>query len=38
MPPSEPAKLKWSQARAAKNAGAQAWQNGNPAVPAQADA
>jgi hypothetical protein len=38
VPPSELAKMKWGQARAAVNAGAQAWQNGNPAVPAQGDA
>ena len=38
VPPSELAKTKWGQARAAMSAGAQAWQNGNPAVPAQADA
>jgi hypothetical protein len=37
VPPSELARMKWGQARAAMNAGAQAWQNGNPAVPAQAD-
>jgi hypothetical protein len=30
-PPSELAKLKWAQARAAAKAGASAWQNGSPA-------
>jgi hypothetical protein len=38
VPPSELARLKWTQAKAAMNAGAQAWQNGNPAVPAAGDA
>ena len=38
VPPSELARLKWTQAKAAMNAGAQAWQNGNPAVPARGDA
>ena len=37
VPPSELAKMKWGQARAAMSAGAQAWQNGNPAVPAPGD-
>ena len=37
VPPSELARIKWTQAKAAMSAGAQAWQNGNPAVPAQAD-
>ncbi len=32
--PSELARIKWSQARAAMSAGAQAWQNGTQAVPA----
>ena len=36
--PSELARIKWSQARAAVNAGTQAWQNGNQVVPAQTDA
>ena len=36
--PSELARLKWTQAKAAMSAGAQAWQNGNPAVPAPGDA
>jgi hypothetical protein len=31
VPPSELAKLKWAQARAAAGAGATAWQNGRPA-------
>lgn len=31
VPPSELAKLKWAQARAAAAAGAGAWQNGTPA-------
>jgi hypothetical protein len=34
VPPSELAKLKWAQARAAAAAGAGAWQNGPPARPA----
>jgi hypothetical protein len=34
VPPSELAKLKWAQARAAAAAGAAAWQNGRPARPA----
>ena len=38
VPPSELARIKWTQAKTAMNAGAQAWQNGNPAVPAQGDA
>ena len=38
VPPSELARIKWTQARAAMSAGAQAWQNGNQVVPAQADA
>lgn len=38
VPPSELARLKWTQAKAAMNAGAQAWQNGNPAVPAPGNA
>jgi hypothetical protein len=36
--PSELARLKWTQAKAAMSAGAQAWQDGNPAVPAPGDA
>ena len=36
--PSELARIKWTQARAAMSAGAQAWQNGNQVVPVQADA
>ncbi len=31
VPPSELAKMKWAQARAAVSAGASAWQNGSPA-------
>ena len=38
VPPSELARIKWTQAKIAMSAGAQAWQNGNPAVPAQGDA
>ncbi len=38
VPPSELARIKWTQARAAMSAGAQAWQNENRAVPAQAGA
>ena len=38
VPPSELARITWTQARAAMSAGAQAWQDGNQAVPAQADA
>ena len=38
VPPSELARIKWTQARVAMSAGAQAWQDGNQAVPAQADA
>ena len=35
VPPSELAKMKWTQARAAMNAGAQAWQkNGSGTIPA----
>ena len=38
VPPSELARIKWAQAKAAMNAGAQAWQNGTQAaVPAPAD-
>ena len=37
VPPSEIARIKWTQARAAMSAGAQAWQTENQAVPAQAD-
>jgi hypothetical protein len=37
VPPSELARIKWTQARAAVSAGAQAWQNGTQAVPEQAD-
>ena len=34
VPPTELAKLKWAQARAAAAAGATAWQNGRPVHPA----
>ena len=34
VPPSELARLKWAQAKAAAAAGAGAWQNGPPAGPA----
>ncbi len=34
VPPSERAKLKWAQGKAAAAAGAAAWQNGRPAHPA----
>ena len=36
VPPSEQARLKWAQARAAYTAGASAWQNGSPAGVASA--
>ena len=36
VPPSEQARLKWAQARAAYAAGASAWQNGSPASVASA--
>ena len=36
--PSELARIKWTQAKAAMSAGAQAWQDGNQAIPAQPDA
>lgn len=36
--PSELARIKWTQAKAAMSAGAQAWQDGNQVVPAQPDA
>ena len=35
--PSELARIKWTQAKAAMNAGAQAWQDGNQTVPARAN-
>ena len=35
VPPSELARIKWTQARAAMSAGAQAWQNGNRRFPRQ---
>ena len=38
VPPSELARIKWTQAKAAMSAGAQAWQDGNQAIPAQPDA
>ena len=34
VPPSELARIKWTQAKAAVAAGTQAWQNGTQAVPA----
>jgi hypothetical protein len=34
VPPSELARIKWSQARAAVSAGAAAWQNGSPVTSA----
>ena len=34
--PSELARIQWTQAQAAMNAGAQAWQDGNQTAPAQA--
>jgi hypothetical protein len=36
VPPSELARMKWTQARAAMSAGAQAWQNGSGSVPVPA--
>jgi hypothetical protein len=38
VPPSELARMKWTQARAAMSAGAQAWQNGPGSVPVRAGA
>jgi len=38
VPPSELARIKWTQAKAAMSAGAQAWQDGTQAVSAPADA
>jgi len=38
VPPSELARIKWAQAKAAMSAGAQAWQDGTQAIPAEADA
>jgi hypothetical protein len=35
VPPSELARIKWTQAKAAVAAGTQAWQNGTQAVPAE---
>ena len=37
VPPSELARIKWTQAKAAVSAGAQAWQDGTQAVPEQAE-
>jgi hypothetical protein len=37
VPPSELARIKWTQARAAMSAGAQAWQNGSQPIPAPSD-
>lgn len=36
VPPSELARMKWTQARAAMSAGTQAWQNGSESVPERA--
>jgi len=36
--PSELARIKWTQAKAAMSAGAQAWQDGSQTVPAPTDA
>ena len=38
VPPSELARIKWTQAKVAMSAGPQAWQNGSQVVAAQADA
>ena len=38
VPPSELARIKWTQAKAAMSAGAQAWQDGTQAIPEQAEA
>ena len=37
VPPSELARIKWTQARAAMSAGAHAWQNGSQPIPAPSD-
>ena len=37
VPPSEMARIKWTQAKAAMSAGAQAWQDGTQAIPEQAE-
>ena len=37
VPPSELARIKWTQAKSAMSAGAQAWQDGTQAVPAPTD-
>ena len=38
VPPSQVARMKWTQARAAMSAGASAWQNGSQPVPVQSGA
>ncbi len=38
VPPSEVARIKWTQAKAAMSAGAQAWQEGTQAIPEQPEA
>jgi hypothetical protein len=38
VPPSEMARIRWTQAKAAMSAGAQAWQEGTQAIPEQAEA
>ena len=38
VPPSELARIRWTQAKAAMSAGAQAWQDGTQAIPEQAEA
>jgi len=38
VPPSELARMKWTQARGAMSAGTQAWQNGTGAVPPRVSA
>ena len=38
VPPSELARIKWTQAKAAMSAGAQAWQEGTQAIPEQPEA
>ena len=38
VPPSEMARIRWTQAKAAMSAGAQAWQDGTQAIPEQPEA
>ena len=38
VPPSEMARIRWTQAKAAMSAGAQAWQEGTQAIPEQPEA